>query len=183
MISSQDSQKGVLLTIIRGLPGSGKSTKAIELYKQGAGLLIEPDACLNVDGVYTYTPGRMDIVRASLEGALFELSLERFWKRTQVETVSIPIIYVDCLPKIDDVFSLITNIGYKYATDRVNVIDCLVTKEQSIKHNIHNVRIEDIQRMDKEWEPWSIVQEHGYKYQDIVIPPNSFIVEESRYKY
>lgn len=174
-MSSQDLQKGALLTIVRGLPGSGKSTKALELYKQGAGLLIEPDACLNVNGVYTYTPGRMDIVRASLEGALFELSLERLWKRTQVETVSIPIIYVDCLPKIDDVFSLITNIGYKYAIDRVNVIDCVITKEQSIERNIHNVRIEDIERINNEWEPWSIVQEHGYTYLGVTTPPHSFI--------
>lgn len=175
-MSSQDLQKGALLTIVRGLPGSGKSTKALELYKQGAGLLIEPDACLNVDGVYTYTPGRMNNARARLEGAIFELSLERLWsKRTQIDTISIPIIYADCLPKIDDVLCLIVNTGYVYMKDRVRVIDCIITKEQSIERNIHNVRIEDIQQMNNEWEPWSIVQEHGYTYLGVTIPPHSFI--------
>lgn len=176
-MSSQDLHTGALLTIIRGLPGSGKTTKALELYKQGAGLLIEPDACLNIDGVYTYTPERMNIARAILEDAMRALWIRRqHWiERTKLDVPFISIIYADCLPRIDDVFSLIFDTGYVYRTDRVRVIDCIITKEQSIERNIHNVKIEDIERMNNEWEPWSIVQKHGYTYLGVTTPPHSFI--------
>lgn len=153
--------RGALLTIIRGLPGSGKSTKAIELYKQGAGLLIEPDAGLYVDGVYTYTPERMERVREELMRSTWNLN-------PVLATIVIPIIYADCLPKLEDVFELICRSGYSDVPSRVRVIDCIISKEQSIKRNIHNVRIEDIERMDSEWEPWSRVQENGYNYTNIV---------------
>lgn len=169
--------RGALLTIIRGLPGSGKSTKAIELYKKGSGLLIEPDAGLYIDGVYTYTPERMERVQNILSSAFrFSASCKRKMLRDgQSDLVNIPIIYADCLCLLEDVFALIYCSGLLLTPERVRVIDCEIPAEVSYCRNVHNVSWEDIDAMNDDWMPWEYVQENGYKYKGVTIPPHSFI--------
>ena len=141
-----------ILTIVRGLPGSGKTTYARKLAAETGAMLIEPDALLVRGGVYNYTPKRYkESIRMSL------LILVR---ASQIEA---DMIYADVLPRISEVcdvikadyfFSVVSTRGY-----RITVIDMpLLTVDESIARNRHNVRREDIERMAREWEPWEAEQ-------------------------
>jgi len=137
-----------ILTIVRGLPGSGKTTYARKLAAETGAMLIEPDALLVRGGVYWYTPERY---KESIRMSLLILA-----RASQIEA---DMIYADVLPRISEVcdvikadyfFSVVSTRGY-----RITVIDMpLLTVDESIARNRHNVRREDIERMAREWEPW-----------------------------
>jgi len=129
------------LVIIRGLPGSGKSKMARLLSERTGAMVIEPDAVCVMGGKYHYDKG--------------------FHKKAQ-ELVCIPIlrklreacadaIYADVLPTLAEVEIIAETYGPLY----FRVIDTpLLTVDESMARNCHNVRREDIERMAREWQPW-----------------------------
>ena len=48
----------MIITVIRGLPGSGKSSYAHQLAEKTGAIVIEPDAFVTVDGMYHYDTAR-----------------------------------------------------------------------------------------------------------------------------
>lgn len=137
-----------VLTIVRGLPGSGKSAYARELAAKTGAMLIEPDALLVRGGVYRYTPERY-IMACDTAGSLA-------WHLGQK---GIDMIYADVLPTKDDVLKVRNTAWDKVMpTDKRHVIVVhdmpLLTVEESMARNRHAVRRKDIERMAAKWEPW-----------------------------
>ena len=136
------------LTIVRGLPGSGKSTFARELSAKTGAMLIEPDALLVQDGEYRYTPKRYkDAVKT-----MYEILGQAFSSGADV-------IVADVFPTINDVNRISAYAGFLASCcmfkHRVIIHEMpLLTVEESMARN-HKVRKSDIVRMAKEWEPWN----------------------------
>lgn len=131
------------LYIVRGLPGSGKSTFARELQAKTGALFVEPDMFLMSDGVYRYT--RRDYLLAVHEakGGINSAAFHRA-----------DCIYADVLPRkqnIQDLIDLVQHYGIEY---QVKVFARHVTAETSKHWNTHNVRHKDIDRFAREWEDW-----------------------------
>lgn len=142
------------LIIVRGLPGSGKTTRAREIAAQTGAILIEPDALMIENGVYRYTQERYREALWRCEVILEQLSLgDAIDSPRGVESDSLlaDIIYADVLPRRADVRRIISLLDIPYV---VEVIDCIITPEESLKRNRHNVRLEDIKRMAEDWEDW-----------------------------
>lgn len=143
------------LTIFRGLPGSGKTTRARELAAKTGAILIEPDALLIENGVYRYTPERYKEALWRCEVMLEQLSLGDMVDGpdgVNSDILLADIIYADVLPKISDVRRIISLLDIPYTT--IEIIDCIVSPQESVRRNRHNVRPEDLDRMVREWEPW-----------------------------
>lgn len=132
-----------MLTIIRGLPGSGKSTLGRKLAAEQNALFIEPDMLMYQNGEYKYDPAAYSVVVGSTY-----LVLREFFAYTPQAHA----IFADVLPRKIDVQHLIQ---YLHNQRDVKVIDMpLLSVEESIRRNIHRVRREDIEHMAKLWEPW-----------------------------
>lgn len=132
-----------MLTIIRGLPGSGKSTLGRKLAAEQNVLFIEPDMLMYQNGEYKYDPAAYSVVVGSTY-----LVLREFFAYTPQAHA----IFADVLPRKIDVQHLIQ---YLHNQRYVKVIDMpLLSVEESIRRNIHRVRREDIEHMAKLWEPW-----------------------------
>jgi len=136
-----------ILTVVRGLPGSGKSTFAHYLSDRTGTMLLEPDALLMCGGVYHYTPERY---RDAVQRCFCILS--------SIGAEGRDIIYADVLPTIANVKAIIRAYdNFNWIDDKANVrvMDRpMITVEESLARNTHAVRREDIERMAKEWEPW-----------------------------
>ena len=138
------------LIIFRGLPGSGKTTRARKLAAQTGAILIEPDALMVQDGIYQYSPERYREACFQCE-AIIEM-LTACDNPLDDGSVLVPdIIYADVLPRRIDVHSII---DLYVMRPNVEVIDCIITPEESLRRNRHNVRPEDIKRMAEQWEDW-----------------------------
>lgn len=132
-----------MLTIIRGLPGSGKSTLGRRLAAEQNALFIEPDMLMYHNGEYKYDPAAYSVVVGSTY-----LVLREFFAYTPQAHA----IFADVLPRKIDVQHLIQ---YLHNQRDVKVIDMpLLSVEESIRRNIHRMRREDIEYMAKLWEPW-----------------------------
>jgi hypothetical protein len=138
------------LTIFRGLPGSGKSTRARALAAQTGAILIEPDALLMVDGKYLYTPARYK--QACNNARICLTALTGYDGGDDCDVVLPDIIYADVLPTRQDVQHIID--AMDIPLQNIEVIDCKITPAQSKQRNVHHVRTEDIMRMAKTWEDW-----------------------------
>lgn len=132
-----------MLTIIRGLPGSGKSTLGRRLAAEQNALFIEPDMLMYQNGEYKYDPASYSVAVGSTH-----LMLREFFAHTPQAHA----IFADVLPRKIDVHHLIQ---YLHNQRFVKVIDLpLLSVEESMRRNIHRVRREDIEYMAKLWEPW-----------------------------
>lgn len=132
-----------MLTIIRGLPGSGKSTLGRRLAAEQNALFIEPDMLMYQNGEYKYDPASYSAAVGSTH-----LMLREFFVRTPQAHA----IFADVLPRKIDVYHLIQYLNNQRF---VKVIDQpLLSVEESMRRNIHRVRREDIERMATLWEPW-----------------------------
>ena len=132
-----------MLTIIRGLPGSGKSTLGRRLAAEQNALFIEPDMLMYQNGEYKYNQDAYSVAVGSTY-----LVLREFFAYTPQAHA----IFADVLPRKIDVQHLIQ---YLHNQRDVKVIDMpLLSVEESIRRNIHRVRREDIEYMAKLWEPW-----------------------------
>jgi hypothetical protein len=138
------------LTIIRGLPGSGKSYYGRHLAAERGCLFIEPDMLLTIGGKYHYTEMRYDDA-VEICGKMLSYA----------GICEADVIYADVLPALYDIWHAVMSYGTGIG-ERVEVIDMpLLTVEQSIERNKHNVRREDIERMAAQWEPWERKQKES----------------------
>lgn len=140
-----------ILTIIRGLPGCGKSTYARQLAAETGAMLIEPDALLVKGGVYRYSDEdytqALWVARRMLYSAVL---------------CGCDVIYADVLENRDLVVScafVAKDSPYNYA---LRVIDMpLLTVDESMARNRHAVRREDIERMHAAWQPWEALKQEN----------------------
>ncbi|MFA6931915.1 MAG: hypothetical protein WCT05_16445 [Lentisphaeria bacterium] len=134
------------LTIIRGLPGSGKSQLGRKLAAERGCLFVEPDMFMVKNGQYRYAPKHYESAEIIATSCIFKAA------ETNADA-----IFADVLPKIADV-NRVKNLywnGTCYHDYNLVVIDMpLLTVEQSMERNKHNVRREDIEQMAAQWEPW-----------------------------
>ena len=129
------------LTIIRGLPGSGKSTLGRRLAAESGAIFVEPDMFLMHGGEYRYTANRYE---EAVTKALF------FIRRAECD-----VVYADVLPKRMDVVKVMDTFYFceydKARKGECRIIALNTSLEESIKKNVHNVNVDDIRRM---WEGW-----------------------------
>ncbi|MBP5586667.1 MAG: AAA family ATPase [Lentisphaeria bacterium] len=138
----------MIITIIRGLPGSGKSTFARELSKKSGAILIEPDMFLTSDTKYQYDENRYFKAKWLARQMMTALACSE---------LSPDIIYADVLPRRQDVDDLLRYVAGGNPGIRFGVFDTpLISKEQSMKRNIHHVRPEDLDRMIRDWESYDL---------------------------
>lgn len=141
------------LVIVRGLPGSGKTTFAQQLSGETGAILVEPDCLVVRGGKYEYTPDNFWCARVTALRIL-----------AAVASMGADCIYADVLPRQADVATIIQT--YKRALPDqfvgaccVDIAESRITPEESMERNRHGVRSEDILRMAAEWEEWT----PGYK--------------------
>jgi len=146
------------LTIIRGLPGSGKSQLGRKLAAKTGAILIEPDMLLIRAGVYCYEQRFFDTA--------CDISLDLL---ATIGETGADAVYADVLATrgyVKDVIAAYRKGNYRaflYGVSGFSVIvhDMpMLTIEQSIERNKHNVRREDIERMAADWESWTEFQNH-----------------------
>lgn len=132
------------LYIVRGLPGSGKSTFARELQAKTGALFVEPDMFLMSDGEYHYSEQQYKWAKTDAVGAMLAAVHH-----------SADVIYADVLPRQDEIAFLIHNTNkFSETLYQVKVFTIEITPDESKKRNVHNVRHTDIDRMVSEWEDW-----------------------------
>lgn len=131
------------LTIVRGLPGSGKTTFARKLAAETGAMLIEPDALMVTGGVYEYTPLKYKVAIEDCMEILYQIS-----------SIECDVIYCDVLPTANSVRHIIQEFANWRRIDYAVIDMPHLTVEESLSRNRHNVRREDIERMAAAWEPW-----------------------------
>ena len=141
-----------ILTIVRGLPGSGKSSYARKLSAETGAILIEPDSLLVHAGIYCYDQ------KFFATACDFSLDILRKIGETGADA-----IYADVLATKEYVNDVINaywdgNLGaFIYGVSGFSVVvhDMpLLTVDESMARNRHDVRRDDIERMAATWEPW-----------------------------
>lgn len=134
------------LYIVRGLPGSGKSTRAREIMSETGAILIEPDQMLTTSGKYRYTPERYaaavercNVILELLTGGEFDV---------EGAVLRPDIIYADVLPTAREVFALLGHIcgsDYKIRMETIG-------KDLDECRNIHHVDPRDLVRFRRIFE-------------------------------
>ena len=134
-MESNEPQEALRLYVIRGLPGSGKSSLAKELIIDH-GKVFSADDYFERSGQYIFNPAKLpeahdecrENVRKAMESKCPKIAIHNtFSKRWEAEPY----------------FALAKKFGYS-----VSVIEC-----QSNFGNIHNVPNDKILKMIERWEP------------------------------
>ena len=131
------------ITIIRGLPGSGKSTSAMKLQAETGAIVIEPDMFLVEQGRYQYTAERY---AAAVERSYVMLELLTGCEFDRRDAVLRPdIIYTDVLPMIGDIAELIRHVNPYY---QIRVVTMRKMPDlRRADSNRHGVKAKDLLRM------------------------------------
>ncbi len=131
-----------MLTIIRGMPGSGKSTLGRKLAAEQNALFVEPDMMMYRNGIYKYDPSAFTTAVFAARGIL----LSYFIANPDAHAV-----YADVLPQRSDVTYLAAWLNFPdYKVIDMPLIDVATSRIR----NVHNVRLEDLQWMYEKWESW-----------------------------
>lgn len=136
-----------ILTIIRGLPGSGKSSLAREISAQTGALLLEPDMLHVRNGKYEYQGNeRHKEYTSEILGFAFHFARH----------FHCDIILCDVFPTLRELDVIKRETGcddyYRNEHHHLRVIEMIITPEESKRRNRHNCRHEDIDRMAAAWE-------------------------------
>ena len=140
------------LTIVRGLPGMGKSTRARKYAEESGALLIEPDMFLTSHGEYGYTP---EAYHRAMACALNVVCL--------AAEIGCDLVFADVLPcryHVEHIVRMYNEHCKIEGGAIVNVIEMgAIDAALSFQRNRHNVKREDIEAMALEWEPWDTYEE------------------------
>jgi len=129
------------LTIIRGLPGAGKSRLGHFLAEQCGCFLLEPDQFLTCDGRYCYTPAEYQAAeRLALDFA------------AHLEGLGCDLVYADVLPRKVDVRRVID--AYGCDEEDAMVVSLAIGTAASKANNRHHVNPLDIRAMARAWQQW-----------------------------
>ncbi len=127
--------------ILRGIPGSGKSTKAREMTK-GGGVIHSTDDFFVVNGVYTFIPHLLQINH--------ERNFESFCR--SVRLGKNPIVVDNCnhlIAHLERYREYAGRFGYS-----VKIIELpMLTAEESVARSVHSISLYTVQRMIETWEP------------------------------
>lgn len=131
-----------ILTIVRGLPGAGKSRYGRALAEKTGALFLEPDMLHVKGGKYCYDDRAHEAAIVKIANHVgIMMCLDQC-----------DIIVADVFPKLDDL--AIYQKAANHSGYNLRVVEFVITPEESKKRNTHNVRHEDIDRMAAEWEDW-----------------------------
>lgn len=122
------------LTIIRGMPGSGKSFFARQLSGVTGAIHLEPDMFCVEGGRYVYSLSR---TREAWKGID---SLLKFLKGKKID-----IIFSDVLPELSDIMKVIEPFGTEMACRLFEMPS--LSYEESKARNVHRVRGIDLEQM------------------------------------
>ncbi len=140
------------LTIIRGLPGMGKSTRARKYAEESGALLVEPDMFITRHGEYCYDEKSWAYAEHCAATVVMQAG------RACSDT-----IYADVLPHKKDVLAVIALYKSNCPLSDgpiVNIIEMgAIDAALSFQRNRHNVKREDVEKMALEWEPWDTYEE------------------------
>lgn len=131
-----------IVYIMRGLPGSGKSTRARELIKGQDGVIHSADEFMVVDGRFVFDPTRLPEVHDKCFAA-FEESLKR----------NVPVVIVDNTNVRRSDFARYADTARAHGYE----VRFAVMHHQDVcmlaRRNIHGVLPSTILRMFRNWEP------------------------------
>lgn len=139
-----------MLTIIRGLPGAGKSTLGRKLAADSGALFLEPDMFVTSDTQYCYTEKRYQFAVNHVRKILSSLSYCDWTGENMIFTPDV--IYADVLPTLQDVNRLLEVCGQ----NKVKMFTLEISLEEARGRNIHNVREKDLLRMAETFEKLKI---------------------------
>lgn len=141
------------LIIVRGLPGSGKSTLCAHLKKDLLARIVEVDSYLTKDNVYTFTERNMALARLEAREELF-YQIERNIKYVNPS----PIVFDDVnalFVEYADIASVASMNGLKVKIVQFNpMLNPLAHTLMRLKNKSkHNVAVGDFFRMWYEFQP------------------------------
>lgn len=134
-----------LIKILRGLPGSGKSSLARRLSMNDSILVVEPDAFIMNLGVYEYSEERFLMANKVARAIVAEAG-----------KIGCDCIFADVLPTLEEVKQIAwDNYCGLNSRNYFEVIDLpKITAEESMHRNTHGVIFDDILKMAAKWEDW-----------------------------
>jgi hypothetical protein len=145
------------IVLIRGLPGSGKTTVANMMYKPryvpGVHSAATDDWFTDDEGNYDFKPADLVVNHAACLN----------WFETRVKkAIAANIIIVHntftMLWELHPYISYVKNLDTYKDRFRINVIDIFdggLSDDELAKRNAHGVGVEAIKRMRDRWVPWS----------------------------
>lgn len=146
------------LILVRGLPGSGKSTRAKELQRQAAEAgapyrleIVEADHFMvDGDGNYQYSPARLTDVHAKCLAKTAKLLA----KGISVVVANTFTTWAECLPY----YALILMVGGRIALRIESLGVNGMTLEELAARNVHGVTLLGLEQMQARYQPGKIAR-------------------------